>query len=295
MGQPAELVVDSASELLGAVPSSDCTDPSRGSRVAVTVARTLVWMVPALAIVALTYLLPLVPLDGPLALAAYFIAESAGKYGATILCIALTVLIVWRPGIGPRQRAREATVLVVVLALANGGAAYFHEHVLKPALRTPRPNLQAMVAEGRIPITAEAFYALGEKPDRTVYLEERLPIGTLGMHELIRRHWLVETGYSFPSGHSLSAMTIATFFLAWGLSSLRGWRRQITFALVPWAVLVCYSRPILRVHSPTDVLTGASEGVVVGLAAYAVCRGLLRERRTRQVSNAQPAAAQAAE
>lgn len=72
------------------------------------------------------------------------------------------------------------------------------------------------------------------------------------------------TGYSFPSGHSLSAFVLSSLliyiiwnsdfkaFLKWGLSVI----------LVLFAITVGISRIILKVHYPTDVIASFSVGLV---------------------------------
>ncbi len=239
--------------------------------------RTFIWMALATLTLLGAYALPPLPLDGPAALIFYWLTEMAGKYGITVILFLLSLVVITRPHISRRQRIREGIVLFVAVSFTNGAMAYFNEHILKPALAIPRPDVLELILEGRIDLTAEAFYQIGEKVERSLYLAERLPPGTPGMHDEIRRHWIRETGYSFPSGHALSAMTTATFFLAWAFAVLQGWRKRLMQALVPWAILAAYSRPILRVHSATDILVGASQGVVTGLLGYSLCYVLLRE------------------
>ncbi len=68
--------------------------------------------------------------------------------------------------------------------------------------------------------------------------------------------------FSFPSGHTMHATAfsiIAVFFypaLAW--------------LVVPFAVLVALSRPVLGLHYPSDVLAGAVLGAVLAVASLAV-------------------------
>lgn len=65
------------------------------------------------------------------------------------------------------------------------------------------------------------------------------------------------TGFSFPSGHSTSA--VATFG-AIGVSSDRKCLRRICLAI---CILVPFSRMYLGVHTPMDVLTGAATSLVL--------------------------------
>ena len=57
----------------------------------------------------------------------------------------------------------------------------------------------------------------------------------------LREHWIAETGFSFPSDHSFSAMMFALFFLAMGLSHVSDKRLWVFYLLPVWAVAVCFS------------------------------------------------------
>ena len=114
----------------------------------------------------------------------------------------------------------------------------------------------------------------GDKALRSEHLRKILT-PEVRLHERIRDHWIVETGYSFPSGHSFASMMLATFFMAMGLTYFSGRRLWVFYVLVVWAVAVCISRPLLRVHSPTDVCAGGIESIVAGALAYLFVRWIL--------------------
>ena len=243
-------------------------------------------MLPAVALPALTYFvpglnpfkLPHLDLTGPLAVAAYWIAESGGTLGTPLIGLALTALLVSRSGLPGKQRAVEAFVIVLAVAALLGGGAYLNEHVVKPSFAVHRPNIielaQTPPESPALKMSAETFYALPDKAARSEYLKEILT-PEVPLHERVRGHWIAETGYSFPSGHSFSAMMFATFFLAMGLSHFSGKRLWVFYLLALWAVAVCFSRPILRVHSPTDVCIGGLEGIVAGIVAFLLVRSVL--------------------
>lgn len=69
------------------------------------------------------------------------------------------------------------------------------------------------------------------------------------------------SGYSFPSGHSLSSFVSATILAKHS-------RKAAAFA-VPTAILIAFSRLYFCVHFPTDVLFGAAMGIAAGLT---ICR-----------------------
>lgn len=69
--------------------------------------------------------------------------------------------------------------------------------------------------------------------------------------------------YSFPSGHTLHAVSFATLLIAFDPA--------LTLIVVPFAILVAASRVILGLHYPSDVVVGAAIGASLanlGLALY---------------------------
>jgi undecaprenyl-diphosphatase len=85
---------------------------------------------------------------------------------------------------------------------------------------------------------------------------------------------LVETGFSFPSGHSTNAMVAyGIVAVVVGRTSLgRRTRRLIQVGLVCVIGLVGISRVWLGVHYPTDVLAGWATGAVAVFAYAALTR-----------------------
>ena len=73
-------------------------------------------------------------------------------------------------------------------------------------------------------------------------------------------------GSSFPSGHTL---VVAAFATAVTVCVNRAWpaARSVAFSIaVAWIVLVAFSRLVLGVHWPTDVLVAACIGAILPLA-----------------------------
>ena len=225
---------------------------------------------------------PYFDLTSTFAVIAYWISESGGKIGAPTVVVLMLLALITRPESSSRQRRKEVMLLSLLVVICAGGGAALTEHGVKAALKVPRPNILWLAgADGSGPLgmRSDTFYELGDKNVRREALRKVLEgsPSPVALTPEIQEHWIKETGYSFPSGHSYAAMFVATFFLAMGVSYLTGRRLWLFYLLLPWAIAVCYSRSILRVHTPTDVTIGGLEGMVIGLIACFVARSLLRQ------------------
>jgi phosphatidylglycerophosphatase B len=215
------------------------------------------------------FVLPAIRGDGVLAELAYWVSFT-GKEALVVVAALGTGLVIS----GARLSERRPTWAwgfagMLAAAFVVGGGALFNEVALKRTLAVPRPFVKRLAAEGHLGMSPKEFYGLGDKEARRAHLRKVLtPAVTPDLSERLRAHWVVETGYSFPSGHSYAATSCAALFLAWGLLlGVTGWRRVALGLLLPWGLAVCYSRPMLGVHSPTDVTVGCALGFTFGAAA----------------------------
>lgn len=194
--------------------------------------------------------------------------------------VIVALILTLRPEPRPSHRTREAVAVVLILPIALAGNALLNEHVVKPAFGAPRPNIGTLAEDGvlgpDIP-DADSFYAMGNKQARRDLLHGRLTAATTPhLSPKVRAHWIHETGYSFPSGHATASVTFAILMAAAGLRWWAGWRRLIAiYALPAWAVAVVWSRPLLGVHTPIDVIAGTITGFLWGIASFTVVRRIV--------------------
>jgi phosphatidylglycerophosphatase B len=227
-----------------------------------------------------SFTLPEIPLDGWLAALSVRISDTGSWEQLPYVAVAMLIVIVSRPGLELRRRLLEFVAIGVVFVVILAGNAELNEHVIKPAFAVPRPNLIALADSGALGLGADEFYALGDKQARREFLGPRLEgLSEPQLSPLVREHWSIETGYSFPSGHATAAMTFASLMYAVALRWTYGWRRTVAVLLPIWAVLVVFSRPLLRVHTDIDVSAGAAIGIILGLLGFAVLRFAFKDRR----------------
>jgi len=246
--------------------------------------RTALWIGPAYALLFLTFLDgldpgadPWIALTGTFALIAWVFAESGQTLGITTMAAVLLVVLVTRDGPTRKRRLLETAVMIVISLLLLYGGKLLNDHVVKPAIDVYRPNIVQLAELDLLGMDAESFYEMPEqvRSDHLDDIKTADGFGDIEMRPEVRDHWVKETAFSRPSGHSLASFTFATLYLSVAMASLTRRRRWPFIALVPWAVGVCYSRAILRVHWPTDIVLGALAGVVVGGTGFLLAQFLL--------------------
>lgn len=209
----------------------------------------------------------------------YWISESGGVYGTTCLLLFIAIMFAWTAS----TMSRKIISFVVILGGLGsllGGLAAFNEHIVKPAVRSPRPSHLYLEQKGIVKL--EELYRL-EDNERTEVMQQRLlskPEKVGHVYDPILVHWTYESGFSFPSGHSQNAFLLSTIvaFLLYS-RTVRGYSWLVAVPLV-WAVLVCVSRVAIGIHTKYDVIAGASAGMVIAFA-IALTGVLDQKRRNR--------------
>lgn len=78
--------------------------------------------------------------------------------------------------------------------------------------------------------------------------------------------------FGFPSCHAANSFALAMFV------SLVFRYRRLTWCMFLWAVLTAYSRIVLGVHYPGDLLVGATVGMCAAAATYYIGRCIYRKK-----------------
>lgn len=103
-----------------------------------------------------------------------------------------------------RFRLRAAVVLFMILAaailLGQGIKSW-----IKGQVQEPRPFVIWLEKTRQVPV--DQFYALKRK-ERAKLVHEQL-VQEQGIPKFLRKHWQKETGFAFPSGHTMFAASWA--------------------------------------------------------------------------------------
>lgn len=154
-----------------------------------------------------------------------------------------------------------ACILGVTIVAGQGLKTIIKDHV-----QEPRPYVVWLGKS--FSLDNKAFYALPPK-ERSLWVKKEL-VNDSQIPPWLRGHWQHDTGFAFPSGHTI-------FAASWALLSLGLlWpRRHVVsvFVIMVWAAAVMGSRLILGMHWPRDVLMGVFlSWLMITLACWVVQR-----------------------
>ncbi|MDO4643775.1 MAG: phosphatase PAP2 family protein [Cardiobacteriaceae bacterium] len=188
----------------------------------------------------------------------FLLTQTAGKPWFIVSCFILFTLLYFAHRRGEIQ-------LLALLILFSIGSTQVLKTVIKPLVAEPRPYVVAMFANNNTNI--RAFYAQPRVLRAAIvstYYEER---GDTPSY--LSKHRAHETGYSFPSGHTIFAVSWS--FLFAGVIGFANRRRAlISGAVIFWAVNVMFSRVLLGMHYPVDLAAAIIISAVIHLLLLAV-------------------------
>ncbi|MGD8110423.1 phosphatase PAP2 family protein [Vibrio sp. TRT 21S02] len=170
------------------------------------------------------------------------LTDSAGSKGFLLTLVVLCTLCL-RLNLTKREILSKLLQLGVILVLC-----FASKTGLKMATESPRPYTQLLVNQLLIP-QASHFYNLSSDQQNEVIQTVSTKVSPWRTH-----HWLGETDYSFPSGHTIFASICVAFFA--GLF-LQHKRYASAGVILLWALGVAYSRLWLGMHRPVDLVGSA--------------------------------------
>lgn len=187
----------------------------------------------------------------------YWLTETAGSPWSIITCIFFSLIMV----LCLKIRSKNLLIkLILILAVAIV-AGQIIKSGIKNLMAEPRPYVLWMA--DKYQINDKYFYSL-PRMERQALLQVYLQSSS-EVPNWLYQHWQKETGYSFPSGHTLLAVTWA--FIAFFLLSFRRFYLIIGL-IIAWAILVQVSRFTLGMHHPIDVICSTFIGWLIALFTY---------------------------
>lgn len=164
-----------------------------------------------------------------------------------------------------RFRLRPALLLLAIIISATLVGQY-SKSAIKQQVQEPRPYV--LWLERTYGLDDKAFYALN-RAERSAEVRRVLENDTR-LPAWLKQHWAFETGFAFPSGHTM-------FAAIWALLSIGLlWPRRhykTVIILMLWAAGVLTSRLLLGMHWPRDLLVSTLiSWLLVVLASWSVQR-----------------------
>lgn len=172
----------------------------------------------------------------------FWLTETVTRPWGTLTSAILCVWFLWCS----RYRLRSALLLLLIIILAVLAGQY-SKTFIKQQVREPRPYV--LWLEENHGLNGQTFYQQKRK-QRSVLVRDALASDPR-LPGWLKSHWESETGYAFPSGHTMFVASWA--LLAMGVLWSR--RRIITLVVMfAWAVGVMGSRLLLGMHWPQDLI-----------------------------------------
>ncbi|MDD7425384.1 MAG: phosphatase PAP2 family protein [[Actinobacillus] rossii] len=179
----------------------------------------------------------------------YFLYELTETGSTPYSFISCGILIILFRPIFPN---RKKWLLATVIMLFSIGFTQGISTMTKSIFAQPRPYVVELAAKSNI--TANDFY---DKPRAERQIVVRQFYASIPeTPDYLSSHREKETGYSFPSGHTMFAAT--WLMLVVGFTEFYGRRKRLSkilrTAILIWAIFMLISRLRLGMHNPIDLL-----------------------------------------
>lgn len=168
----------------------------------------------------------------------YWLTETGSAPYAIVPCLLLMLWLI------KLTRSRYSWLLVAAVCAGSVLGTQIIKTAAKAVFAEPRPYVQQMMGDN-----TEQFYEL-DRDQRALLVKEHYKESEF---PLIARHRAHETGYSFPSGHTIFSVSWLLVF-AGLLFGMRG--QAVVFAQIfatLWSALMLISRLRLGMHFPIDL------------------------------------------
>lgn len=155
------------------------------------------------------------------------------------------------------NKTKKTILLLLILVSAMLGGQII-KSLIKQQTAESRPYVLWLAKEYHF--NDKQFYSQ-TRAERKANIEQLLANSNT-IPNWLAQHWQNETGYAFPSGHTLFAATWA--FLAIALLSFKR-HFLIVNAIIIWSLLIETSRLLLGMHSAYDLILGIVLAWVISL------------------------------
>lgn len=197
---------------------------------------------------------------------AYAFTSSGGTMGFFILVL-ITGLFYASSASGKKQKTLVFFKSVLSLLIFFGVLAFINEHYTKPILKSQRPSHIYMLNQTGLISVIDSLYQLdvNARHDFFEKLVQSHPSEFVKIDTEIQKHWIDESGFSFPSGHTFNAFLFA-MILSYAILFNRSYPhlRWLFFLPFVWAFFVGVSRVAMGAHHALDVSVGAFLGLSIG-------------------------------
>lgn len=221
--------------------------------------------------------------DNNLLFSLFLITESVSfPYGA-FTALVLVMLFCRLLNLSVKQ---SLILLIIVGVIVLVGLEI--KSLIKRLTLEPRPYMLwlAEIAEP-IKLNLTDYYSITEKSRKQELLVEIIHQPVFESQHIpnwLMSHWVKDSEYSFPSGHTF----FASLFALLGVGLLvkqAGIGRIIAFGLVIWALLVMLSRLILGMHRPVDLMGGTLIALLCALIGIYMINKFILQSQHKDITN----------
>ena len=219
-------------------------------------------IIPGILFVSDTSLFPWLSLDSTAAEILFWITSS-GTFPYGIATILLVLLLSYR-------RLERSRFFSLFFAISLSMCTILGlSHYLKPFFNEARPN--AVWLDQHYLLNTDNFYSLSkaERKEQMMAAVNQIEYADtdITLAPLVKQHWQHEVDFSFPSGHTLLAITLTMVASYYLLIAGNIWIPSLLFF---WSITMGFSRMLLGMHWTQDVLASTLLGGIIGLLSLLV-------------------------